>query len=289
MELHRLTPHVYYTGSETFGDRPILGLVAGEEATLAVDCGNSPAQAAWLLEQAAALGLPPVRWACLTHWHWDHVMGGPTFQAAGTAILCGRRTAGQLRALEGLSWTTGAMEERVAAGLEIPFCRDAIREEYPGEDRVLTPPRPQLVLDGPGELDLGGLAVRLLPCPGDHSADGTAVFVPGDRVAFLGDCTYLNMYVSPWHYTAEKLLPLLAALEGLEADWYLPAHHEKILTGEEFRSFAAWQRTLCALAGEDTVPHAALGRLEARLGRAPTPEEAEELLAFIRGNIVKTR
>ena len=289
MELHRLTQHVYYSDSVSYGDRPVLGLVAGREATLAVDCGNSPAHAAWLLEQAAGLGLPPVRWACITHWHWDHVMGGPTLQEAGASILCGRRTAGQLRALEGLEWTTEAMESRIADGLEIPFCRDTIREEYPGEDRRLIPPRPQLILDGPGELDLGGVTVRLLPHAADHSMDGMLVHIPEDRAVFLGDSSYLNMYVSPWHYTAEKLLPLLDTLEGLAADWYLPAHHDKMLDGPAFRGFAAWQRLLCRLAGEDTVPGAALRRLEDHLGRAPSQEEREELMAFIRGNLVKTR
>ena len=54
MELHRLTQHVYYSDSVSCGDRPVLGLVAGREATLAVDCGNSPAHAAWLLEMPTA-------------------------------------------------------------------------------------------------------------------------------------------------------------------------------------------------------------------------------------------
>ena len=82
--------------------------------------------------------------------------------------------------------------------------------------------------------------------------DGMLVHIPEDRAVFLGDSSYLNMYVSPWHYTAEKLLPLLDTLEGLAADWYLPAHHDKMLDGPAFREFAAWQRLLCRLAGERT-------------------------------------
>jgi glyoxylase-like metal-dependent hydrolase (beta-lactamase superfamily II) len=289
MEFHSLTRHVFYSDCAAFGDRPVLGLVAGADATLAVDCGNSPAHAAWLLDQARALGLPPVRWAVVTHWHWDHVMGGPTLQEAGVHILCGRATAGQLRALEGLEWTTQAMEERIAGGLEIPFCRDTIREEYPREDRQLVPPRPRLVLDGPAELDLGGVTVRLLPHPSDHSMDSLLVHIPEDRVVFLGDSIYLNMYVSPWHYTGEKLLPLLDTLEGLDADWYLPAHHDKMLDRKAFLEFSAWQRLLCRLAGSDTTAEAPAERLAGNLGRAPSPQELEELMAFVRGNLVKTR
>lgn len=289
MEFRPLTRHVYYSDCDTFGDRPVLGLVAGEDATLAVDCGNSPAHAAWLLDQAQALGLSTPAWAAITHWHWDHVMGGPTLQEAGASIICGRATAGQLRALEGLEWTTQAMEARVADGLEIPFCRDTIREEYPREDRRLVPPRPQLVLDGPAELDLGGVTVRFLPHPSDHSMDSILIHIPEDRVVFLGDSIYLNMYVSPWHYTREKLLPLLDTLEELDADWYLPAHHDKMLDRKAFLEFSAWQRLLCRLAGDETTILDAAGRLAEELGRQPTPQEREELMAFIRGNLVKTR
>ena len=289
MELHQLTEHCRYSDAVSDGDRPVLGLVAGRDNTLAVDCGNSPAHAQWLLDRAKALGLPPVRWAVLTHWHWDHVMGGRTMQEAGVSLICSRGTARQLEALRGLPWTDEAIAQRVAEGTEIPFCQEAIRVEYPENSRRLEAPTPQLVLDGPAELDLGGVAVSLLPHPSDHSMDGTLVHIPGDGAVFLGDSSYLNMYTSPWHYTREKLLPLLDTLEGLGADWYLPAHHDRMLTGADFSAFSRRQRRLCALVGEEVTIANPAARYAAEFGGEPGPGDLEELMAFVRGNLVKTR
>ena len=41
MELHQLTQHCYWSDPVAYGDRPSLGLIAGVDATLAVDtpCG----------------------------------------------------------------------------------------------------------------------------------------------------------------------------------------------------------------------------------------------------------
>lgn len=289
MELHRLTEHCYYSDPVSAGDRPVLGLVAGKKATLAVDAGNGPDHSLWLLRQAERLGLPPVRWAVLTHWHWDHIMGARAMQEAGASLLCTKGTQRQLRVLSQYSWDDAALAQRVADGLEIPFCQEAIRVEYPQEPRPLDPPLGDIILEGPLELELGGVTARLLPRPSDHSTDGLLVHCPEDKVVYLGDSIYLNMYTSPWHYTGEKLLPLLDALCGLEADWYLPSHHEKPLTGEDMEDLFQRQRTYIQMVEEDVTLEAPAARFAAKFGREPSPEEREELAAFVRGNIVKGR
>lgn len=289
MELHQLTEHCYYSDPVHEGDRPALGLIAGASATLAVDTGNGPEHARWLLDQADKLGLPPVRWAVLTHWHWDHVMGGRAMQEAGASLLCTRGTQRQLSALSGCEWTDEAIARRVASGLEIPFCQEGILAEYPHEPRPLDPPLPDLVLEGPAAINLEGVTVRLLPQVSDHSPDGLLVHCLTDKVVYLGDSTSMNMYISPWHYTRERFLPFLDVLSGLEAAYYLHAHIPQPMTGEEFQRFCHDQRRYCRLVGEDVSLEGPAARFAAQLGREPTDEEREELNAFVMGNIVKGR
>lgn len=289
MELHQLTPHCYYSDPVAAGDRPSLGLIAGETATLAVDTGNGWPHARWLMEQVEALGLPSVRWAALTHWHWDHVMGGETMREAGVSLLCTQGTRRQLLALSGYEWTDAAIARRVADGLEIPFCREGILAEYPEEPRSLHPPVPDSILEGPAAIDLGGVTVRLLPLASDHSPDGLVIHCLDDKVVYLGDGTSPNMYIPPWHYTAEKLLPYLDALEGLAADYYLHAHIPEPMTAEAFRSFCREQRDFCRLAGEDVTADGPIARFTAETGREPDQEEREGLMAFVLGNIMKGR
>lgn len=289
MELHRLTEHCYYSDPVAEGDRPVLGLIAGLDGTLAVDSGNGPGHSLWLLQQAEKLGLPPVRWVVLTHWHWDHIMGARVLQEAGASLICTKKTLAQLRVLSEYRWDDASLAQRVADGLEISFCQEAIRVEYPQEPRPLDPPLPDLVIEGPLELDLEGVTARLLPQPSDHSMDGLIVHCPEDKVVYLGDGLYLNMYTSPWHYTRRKLMPYLNTLCDLGADRYLPAHHDRPMTGEELREFAQKQRDYCRLAGEDLTMAAPVARFTAAFGREPDPEEREGLLAFVRGNIIKGR
>lgn len=289
MELRKLTPHCWYTDPVAVGDRPSLGLIAGEKATLAVDTGNGMGHGLWLLWQAEKLGLPPVRWAALTHWHWDHVMGGRAMQDAGGTLLCTRGTYRQLLTLSEYEWTDEAIARRVASGLEIPFCQNGIREEYPGEPRSLDPPIPDMVLEGPAAIDLGGVTVRLLPHPSDHSPDGLVVHCPDDRVVYLGDSTSPNMYVGPEHYTAEKLLPYLDALEALSADYYLHSHIPEPMTRKAFGDFCREQRRYCRLVGEDVTLGGPSARFASEAGRGPSEEELEGLTRFVMGNIMKGR
>ena len=74
MEIHALTPGVWYTDPVQAGDRPALGLAAGTRGAVLIDGGNSPAHVAPLLAFARGRGLS-LQAVCLTHWHWDHCFG----------------------------------------------------------------------------------------------------------------------------------------------------------------------------------------------------------------------
>ena len=52
MAIIQLTPRVWHTLPVEAGDRPALGLVAGEKAALLIDGGNSPAHVEELLRAA---------------------------------------------------------------------------------------------------------------------------------------------------------------------------------------------------------------------------------------------
>lgn len=289
MKLHQLTHHCYYSDPVAAGDRPSLGLIAGADATLAVDTGNGPGHGLWLIDQAKKLGLPPVRWVALSHWHWDHVMGGRAMQEAGVTLICTRGTQRQLMALSDCKWSNEAIQQRVACGLEIPFCQEGILAEYPEEPRPLDPPLPDLVLEGPATIDLEGVTVRLLPQPSDHSPDGLLVHCPEDKVVYLGDSTSPNMYVGPWHYTEEFFLPYLDFLAGLEADYYLHAHAPEPMSGAGFLAFCQEQKNYCRLVGEDVTLDGPVARFVSQMGREPDQEEREGLMAFVMGNIMKGR
>ncbi len=119
--LHHTTPHVVWLSPDERTDRPILGAVTGQNATLIVGAGNSPAHADLFLGELSKVQIAPPRFLALTHWHWDHVFGSAAFNLPTFASMETRRKVAEMASLD---WSDEALDRRVAEGVEIAFCRD---------------------------------------------------------------------------------------------------------------------------------------------------------------------
>ena len=248
MAIHQLTERVWYSDPVQAGDRPVLGIAAGEERSLLIDGGNSPAHVGELL--SAGLPIPPLAAIALTHWHWDHCFGAVS---TGLPVIACRETERKLRWARSLTWTDAAIAARVAEGTEMEFCRENIAIEWPGDDRKIQVPTASRVYAEGLTLGLGGLTARLLPVESDHAPDCRVVHLVEERVVFLGDCLYLNMDREPWYRSVTKTRRLLATLLALDADWYIPAHHG-LYDREGFRRWAEGMLRLSYAAGGRRLP-----------------------------------
>lgn len=275
MAIHQLTKRVWYSDPVQAGDRPVLGIAAGESASLLIDGGNSPAHAGELL--SAGLPIPPLTAIALTHWHWDHCFGAVS---TGFPVIACQETERKLRWMRSLTWTDDAIAARVAEGTEMEFCRENIAIEWPGDDRKIQVPTASRIYAEGMTLDLGGLTARLLPVESDHAPDCRVVHLVEERVVFLGDCLYLNMDREPWYRSVTKTRLLLAALLALDADWYVPAHHA-LYDRDGFRRWAEGMlRLSCAAGGAEDLPGAE--RLFTALsGKAPAEDDREALGEFL--------
>ncbi len=220
VKLNRLSEHIYALPPDPATDRPILGAVVGGRATLVVDAGNSPAHARLLLSGLAQVTSAPPQYVVLTHWHWDHVFGASAFAAP---IFAHGETSRKVEELARLDWSDAALDQRVAEGTEIAFCRDMFKAEWPDRAGLHIRP-PDVSFDSWLEFDLGGATCRAQHVGGDHSADSSVVYVPEDEVLFLGDCLSEDLYHKPPDYTVGKLFPLLDTLLGFGAGLYIFAH-----------------------------------------------------------------
>jgi glyoxylase-like metal-dependent hydrolase (beta-lactamase superfamily II) len=73
-------------------------------------------------------------------------------------------------------------------------------------------------------IDLGGVTCQVDHVGGDHSADSCVVFVPEEKVLFMGDCIFMDIYSGLWRYTTGNLLPLLEKISGYDAEVYVLSH-----------------------------------------------------------------
>lgn len=274
--LQKLSPHVYWLPPDERTDRPILGAVAGERATLLVDAGNSPAHARLLLDEITRLELPPPQFLVLTHWHWDHVFGTA---AINLPAFAHPETKRRIEEMAGLDWSDAALDERVAAGLEIAFCRDMLKVELPDRSGLTLRP-PEISFSDRIELDLGGITAQLIHVGGDHAGDSIIVFVPADRVAFISDCLAPDLYQQPPCYTTARLFPLIDRLLSCEADFYLFGHYPEPMPRAELIAYTTRLRTIGQAVDRIGLNRAAI---LAELGQPLDEDDLEDLACFLAG------
>jgi glyoxylase-like metal-dependent hydrolase (beta-lactamase superfamily II) len=222
--LRQLTDRIYYLPADHRTDRPVLAAILGTRYVLMVDGGASPAHAQHFLDELERVTHRRPDWVAVTHWHWDHTFGLSHLALPAFGHM---NLARNLARLQGLSWSDGALAERVARGEEIAFCAENIGKEY-GEQRAIDVALPTITFDDMLTLDLGDTSCRLHHIPTDHTDDAVAVYVVDDEVLFLGDAMGENLYASPPYYSAACTAQLVAAIERLPIRWFVGGHGEPV-------------------------------------------------------------
>jgi len=261
----QLTSRIWYQTPVSETDRPILAVVRGEKHQLMIDAGNSSAHAALFLEEMKTHNLGSPDLLALTHWHWDHIFG---MEHLGLPSIATKQTITHMKEMQPYAWTDEALQERMDQGIEIPFCADAIKLEF-GATRDIEVVLPTIGFTGQLEIDLGGVQCQLIEVENDHSPGSLLVYIPEERVVFLGDAMYADI--------------LLAAIDRLEADYYVWSHGEAMPKSEFEEEVNILRRAI-------RVTEATGGRLKdmrilyaEETGRSLTEDETETLIYFANG------
>ena len=279
--LQKLSNRLFYLPPVQQADRPILVAIVGDDQTLLIDAGNSSNHAKLFKEQLASYHVTGDILA-LTHWHWDHIFG---LNEMDMPSIANNMTYEKIRELQKLSWEDKELDERVEAGIEIPFCADAIKLEL-RNDRDIIIPNPTIIFEGQIKLNLGGVTCIIEQIGGDHSADSNLLYIPEEKMLFLGDCLYANLYADKWHYTIEKISKLLDNIKSYDAEIYFLSHHPAPLTKDEFSSFVSLLET-CALLTEKHQGNLEKMKTEmsSHYQRELTEDDLEIITYFVNGYV----
>lgn len=226
--LEKLKRRFWYLTPVAETDRPILGAVVGDRMTLMIDAGNSEAHAQLFLSELEKHQILSPGMVVLTHWHWDHIFG---LSRLNIPSIASRLTKAEMEKLIPYLWTDEALDERVENGVEIEFCASAIKKEY-GNDRSIKIKLPDITFENKLEIDLGGVTCQLQQVGGDHSPDSVVVYIKEEKILFLGDAIYANLYASKWNYMEDPMLQLLDAIDQFDADTYILSHGTAISKAE---------------------------------------------------------
>lgn len=244
-EIKKLGERFWYMTPVSETDRPILGMVVGEEKVLMIDAGNSKDHAITFLSDLSKRQVPKADLVVLTHWHWDHIFGLSALD--GLISISSKQTKVEMEKLISLSWSDEALEERVKEGTEIEFCATAIKKEYAG-NRDIKIVLPHLTFEDSIEIALGGVNCVVQHVGGDHAADSVVVYVVEDKILFLGDSIYPDIFSKKRNYTIQGTLALLEKLEAFEAEIYVLSHWRPI-SKEEFNQEVSLLKTIANYTG----------------------------------------
>ena len=222
MELKKITDRVFYSPPSSETDRPVLGYVKGDKYSLMIDAGNSPSHVELFYCGLDKFHLPKPDYVAITHWHWDHTFG---MCAVDAKTISSRLTNEQLKIMTTWSWTDEAMKRRLQTGEDIEFCDRCIRLEYPDRNRIKVHTS-DIIFSDTMTLDLGGVHCELRHIGGPHSEDSVIVYIPEEKVLFVGDADSGDFYNNNGRYDEAKLKNYMNYIEKLDYDIHILGHDE---------------------------------------------------------------
>lgn len=277
--LKKLANRVYYMPHYSETDRPTLGLICGDTFSLIVDSGNSPAHASDFLNEVEKMDIAPVKLLVITHWHWDHIFGIHTMELL---TLSYEETKKKINDLKTLKWDDNSLDSRVETGEEIEFCRDMIKREMPTRDHLKLK-APDLTFNNKIEVDLGGISCVVEHVGGVHAQDSCIIYVPEEKVMFLGDCIYQDFYSGAWSYDQNELTILLDKIKKYEVNYYVTGHQDP-KTHAEMWTFLDELTRIGEIVGKEIALEKAVTRFNEVRKTVPNEEQLEYIENFVNGN-----
>lgn len=222
MGFNKISNRIYFMDYERESDRPVLGFIKGDKYCLAVDAGNSKAHKELFYKYLDEHKLPLPDYTIITHYHWDHTFAMHSIHGKSLVLeSCNKK----LEDMKTWIWTNEEMYKRIEQGLDIEFCREHIVKEYEdlSEIKVTTG---DLLFKYELVLNLGGIECILKHIPSPHTDDAVIVYIPSEKVLFVGDAGYGDFNYLDGAFDKLKLKSYIEVIESLDFEKYIISHDE---------------------------------------------------------------
>jgi glyoxylase-like metal-dependent hydrolase (beta-lactamase superfamily II) len=165
---------------------------------IAIDAGTRPdfAKDAYEALRAYAPGLPPLSAVLITHAHWDHVGGHSYYESLSPRPRFYGRSNYQEEMVRQFS----------GPGI---FGKQFFGESFSNDD--VRTYKPDVSIDQRTDLSIGGTRVELVPIQGGETHDAMLIYLPDQKVMFMGD--FIMPYIGAPFVEEGDLQGLLDAVE----------------------------------------------------------------------------
>ncbi|SFQ02332.1 Metallo-beta-lactamase superfamily protein [Psychrobacillus psychrotolerans] len=218
--LNKLSNTIYYLSNQDNNERPTLGLVCGDSYSLIIDSGNSPQHAKDFLLEIEKLNVPPVKYVVITHAHWDHFLGMNEFDAT---VIVNSQTNEIIKEWQSFSYDDRSLKSYVNTNQMSAMCMNIIQTDMPNRNSFKLK-SPDVIFEKTLTIDLGNKVCILEKIKSTHSEDSTVIYIPDEKVVFLGDCAYGTTTNSLFHFKQSLLLPMIKDILKYNAEMFLLGH-----------------------------------------------------------------
>lgn len=280
--LIKFSETIYYMPNHDENDRPTLGLVCGDKYSLIIDCGNSTHHAKDFLLEIEQLNVPPVKYVVITHAHWDHFLGMNEFDAT---VIVNSQTNELLKVWQGYTYDDSSLQTYAETNVMSDKCIEIIQEEIPNRGQFKLN-APHIIFEDTLTLDLGNKIIVLKKINSTHSDDATIIYVPDEKVIFLGDCVYGTTKDSLFYYKQSLLLPMIEDIQKYNAEVFLLGH-ESICDLDEMTTFWRELRAASRAVNSSSLENA-IDSFMLENNRNPNDNELFFIKAFVNDYIIQS-
>ncbi|WP_375345891.1 hypothetical protein ACEWPB_21640 [Priestia megaterium] len=134
------------------------------------------------------------------------------------------------------------------------------------------------------EVDLGGITCCIQHIGGIHTQDSSIVYIPQEKVLFLGDCLCPDFYSGDWSYDKEDFERIQRELKKYDAQYYLSSHFDPETSEELWRDLNQLS-AIGEIVGNEVDLEKACFQFEYETYKKPTNEQKERIQYFVNGNV----
>ncbi|WP_346886438.1 4-fold beta flower protein [Clostridium sp. UBA4395] len=162
------------------------------------------------------------------------VVGSLGFVVVGKTIA-GQLTNKKLKEVATWQWSDDDMKSRLETGKDIEMCDKCIKLEYSNRQDIKVTSA-NIEFSGSLKIDLGGIYCEITEIEAPHSEDSLLIYVPEEKVVFIGDADCEDHYDNNGQYDKDKLGCFIELIKEIDFNTYVLGH-DKPETKEEAISY----------------------------------------------------
>lgn len=216
MGLTKLTNRIYFLEHEPEVDRPMLAYIKGDKLSLAIDAGYSSSHVQDFYNAIELENFKKPDFTVITHWHYDHTFGMHAISGISVAY---DKTNEFLKNQQEQAKNANYIETLKTEDVHF-------RREYCEQDQ-LNIVLADFTFSDKLTLNLGGIIADIFHTVSPHSEDTTCVYVPEEKVLFLGDSTSEDFF-NGGYMDIDKLNSLIQTVQSMDCDYCILSHCEPL-------------------------------------------------------------